>query len=117
MADHTVRLTYDKDPVTSRPKVTVTPFLIRVRPGDTIRFQRAGQLQGSMRVTFKDKGFFATSNPQFAATGKFLEGDGDVRVNAKPTPTTYRCELLDANGNSIAQSEENQGGAIEPEVG
>jgi hypothetical protein len=35
---------------------------------------------------------------------------------ALPGPTTYHCELRDANGDLIAQSTENHGGGMIPDV-
>lgn len=110
----TVTVTYETDPGTNQPVVTVTPSVIKVSPGQAIHFRRAGGLKGKMRLTFKDKDFFESSNPQFAATGAFHEGDGDVRVKALPGHTTYLCELLDADGKRIAQSLKDAGGAVEP---
>jgi hypothetical protein len=113
----TVTLTYDKDPQTGQPKVTVDPDVIKVRPGQAIHFERLGGLTGEMHVTFEDKDFFEGGHPRFAATGAFHEGDGDVRVKTIPRRTTYRCELFDANGKSIAQSKKDAGGAVELEKG
>jgi hypothetical protein len=110
----TVTVSYDLDPHTKQPVVTVTPPVIKVSPGQAIRFRRAGGMTGKMRVTFKDKDFFGSTNPQFAASGAFHEGDGDVSVKSMPTRTTYLCELLDASGKRIAQSQKDAGGAVEP---
>ena|SRR5882672_6067750 len=110
----TVTVTYDVDPHTSQPAVTVTPPVIKVSPGQAIHFRRAGQMAGKLRITFQDKDLFSSSNPQFAVTGAFNEGDGDVHVKSMPRHTTYLCELLDANGNQIARSPYNAGGAVEP---
>jgi hypothetical protein len=47
----------------------------------------------------------------------FHQGDGDVRIVATlPGPTTYHCELRDANGGLIAQSLENAGGGMIPDA-
>ena len=117
MADQpaaTVIVSYEIDTGTGQPVVTVTPSVVMVRPGQSIHFRRAGGLPGKMRLTFKDKDFFDSDNGQFASSGAFHEGDGDVRVKSLPGRTTYLCELLDANGRTIAQSPKDGGGAVEP---
>lgn len=111
----TVTVSYEIDPLTSLPVVTVTPFVVKVSPGQGIRFQRAGAMSGKMRVTFKDKDFFDSGNPDFQKSGAFHEGDGDVWVKSLPGRTTFLCELLDPYGISIAESPEGAGGAVEPE--
>jgi hypothetical protein len=110
----TVTVSYDLDPHTKQPVVTVNPSVIQASPGQAIRFRRAGGMAGRMRVTFKDKDLFDGGNPQFAATGAFHEGDGDVQIKTLPGQTTFLCELLDPHGNRIAQSLKNAGGAVEP---
>jgi hypothetical protein len=111
----TVIVSYEIDPRTSQPVVTVTPFVVKVSPGQVIRFQRAGAMRGKMRVTFKDKDFFDSGNPEFWKSGAFHEGDGDLLVKSIPERTTFLCELLDQDGNRIAESREGAGGAVEPE--
>ena len=110
----TVTIAYDLDPTTGQPLVLVTPHVIRVTPGQAIQFQRAGAMIGKLRVTFEHKHCFETGNPQFAASGVFHEGDGEVRVMTLPGPTTYQCELLDENGGLVAQSTKTGGGSVEP---
>src|SRR4029077_8510140 len=120
MADQpaaTVIVSYEIDTGTKQPVVNVTPSTVMVTPGQSIHFRRAGGLSGKMRLTFKDKGFFDCDNGQFATTGTFHEGDGDVRVRTIPGRTTYLCELLDPNGRTIAQSPKDAGGAVEPVKG
>ena len=100
MADQpvaTVIVSYDIDTGTRQPIVKAVPQVVLVRPGQSIHFQRAGAMPGKMRLTFEDKGFFDCDNGQFATTGAFHEGDGDVRVKTIPGRTTYLCELLDAS--------------------
>ncbi len=122
MADHNVKLNYAP---TGHPppndvdfKPDVNP--IRVRPGQTIAFSLGdGPTNGKIRLTFHNRHFFSTSNPKFAATGQFNDGDGDVHVTAPLAPgtrTTYHCELL-VNGVVKAQSHENAGGDVEPDEG
>ena len=110
-----VTVTYDTDPTTNQPVVTVKPRVATVRPGQMIRFVRTGPLHGTMRITFADRAFFDGGNPRFADTGAIHEGDADVHVKSIPRRTTYVCELLDANGTLIARSPKDAGGAVEPE--
>ena len=114
MSDHTVTVTYHKNPKPGQPKVEVNPSLIQVSPGQTIKFVRGDTNDGTLRITFADRQFFATGKPEFAGSGVFHEKDGDVRVKEIPRRTKYVCELLDAAGHSIARSEANGGGAAEP---
>ena len=101
MADHTVQLNYANN------SFTPTPNPIKVRPGQTISFQLgAGPANGKLRITFRD--------PQFFSAAQFQHGDGDIRVTAKPAPTTYHCELL-VDGLVVAQSREHAGGDIVPD--
>jgi hypothetical protein len=100
----TVTIKWEQDPATGQDVVVATPSVVEVTAGQTIRFRRARDgLEGTMRLTFEDKNFFDTGNPEFAATGVH-EGNGDVRVNMIPSPTRCNCELLDARGRVIAQS-------------
>jgi hypothetical protein len=70
-------------------------------------------MAGSIRVTFRDRQFFDTQHAHFANDGIFRQGDGVVHVaHALSTPTTYHCELVDANGNVLAQSHETGGDII-----
>lgn len=111
----TVTLKWELDPATGQDVVVATPSIVEVTAGQAIRFQRApGGPAGTMRLTFEDKHFFDTGNPQFAASGVFHEGDGDVCVKTIPSPTRYKCELLDANGGVIATSPETGGGDVKP---
>jgi hypothetical protein len=106
MADHDVTLMY------TPTGFQATPQTIHVRPGQTIAFALApGSLTGTIRIRFADRRFFATPKDQFQQDGIFHGGDGNVRVTARPAGrTTYHCELLNAQGNVIAQSNEVQGG-------
>jgi hypothetical protein len=106
----TVTYTYDdKDGAV----VTVVPDRVTASSNKSLRFRREGTMAGRLRLTFKDKECFHTSNPQFAVDGIVSEDDGDVHV--KPTKsrrtTHYECEMLDANGAVIASSP--AGGAVE----
>ena len=111
MADHNVTLIYAPD-----GSFTAKPRTISVKPGQTIAFKLgAGSSGGKIRITFHDRHFFATGNPDFGQTGVFHDGDGEVRVvSALSSPTTYHCELLDAQGHVLARSSEGAGGDIEP---
>jgi len=101
MADHTVQLNYTSD------GFTPTPNPIKVTPGQTITFRlRTGPASGKIRITFLD--------PQFFSAAQFHDGDGDIHVIAKPTPTTYHCELL-VDGQVVAQSSPHAGGDIVPD--
>ena len=106
MADHNVSLMY------TSTGFQATPQTIRVRQGQTIAFSLApGSLTGTIRIRFADQRFFATSKAHFQQDGIFHGGDGDVRITTRPAQrTTYHCELLDAQGNVIAHSNEVQGG-------
>jgi hypothetical protein len=111
MPNHDVTLTY------APGNFQATPPSIRVDPGDTISFHLGpNSMAGTIRVTFRDRHFFNTQRAHFATDGVFRQGDGTVRV-ASPLsgPTSYHCELLDANDNDnvLAQSHEN-GGEILP---
>jgi hypothetical protein len=120
MADQpvaTVIVSYQVDTGTGQPVVAVNPPVVMVRPGQSIHFHRADAHPGKMRLTFKDNAFFDCDNGEFATTGAFREGDGDVRVKTIPRRTTYHCELLDASGRTIAQSPKDAGGAVEPVKG
>jgi hypothetical protein len=112
MADHNVTLNYG--PGGFQPDLD--PIL--VKRGQTIAFRLGQAPSGAkMRLTFHDRHFFATSHPEFAQAGVFHQGDGDVRIIAALSgPTQYHCELLNENGNVIAQSTENRGGGIIPDV-
>ena len=93
MSDHTVTLNY------SANGFTADPPKIKVKLGQTIQFKLgAGPANGTVRVTFKD--------PQFFSAKLFHSGDSDMRVTGKPSPTSYRCELLVA-GDVVAHSAEN----------
>lgn len=105
-----VTVTWKTAPDTHRAIVTVRPQIVQVGPGDTIHFKRAGDAEGRMRITFKEKQCFETNN----ATGTFHEGEGDVRVKTMPRRMGYVCELLDADGKPIPQSPPNAGGETEP---
>jgi hypothetical protein len=111
-----VTLTYDIDPKTNNPTVIVRPAVVKVAGGEAIRFRRLGNLEGKMRITFADRELFHCKGKDFAASGAFHEGDGDVQVKTKPRHgrTTFLCELLAANGDIVARSGEGAGGAIEP---
>ena len=111
MADHDVSLMYTKT------GFQATPETIKVRPGQTIAFALApGSMSGTIRIKFADRKFFGASTPHFQEDGVFHGGEGDIRVTARPSArTTYHCELLDEQGKVIAQSKENQGGAILPD--
>ena len=113
MADHNVTLNY----IATGSGVQFVPDRnpITVRPGQTIGFQLGiGPADGKIRITFADPHFFSAANPHFQSTGRFNDGDGEVRVVAVPNHTTYRCELL-INGVVRAQSAENAGGDIIPD--
>lgn len=112
MADHNVTLNYG--PGGFLPDLDPIP----VKRGQTIAFRLGQAPSGArMRLTFHDRQFFATSHPEFAKAGVFHQGDGDVRIVATlPGPTTYHCELRDSNGDLIAQSIENRGGGMIPDV-
>ena|SRR5215471_3916173 len=109
MADHNVKLTY------SPSGFNADPFQVRVKPGHTIAFHLGpGSPNGTFRVTFRDRQFFSGPDGNFALTGVVHQGAGDVKVVAALSgPTTYHCELVDQQGNVIAQSNENQGGGGE----
>jgi len=79
MADHNVTVNYG--PGGFQPDLDP----IRVKQGQTIAF-KLGQARAErkLRLTFQDRQFFATSHPQFAQTGVFDQGDGDVRIVAAP---------------------------------
>lgn len=114
-----VTITYDSSAGT--PTVIVTPSVIELEPGCgcVIDFKRAGNMPGMMRVTFVDRRFINTDNAQFADTGVFHEGDGDVRVDSLDTGqgTTFLCELV-VDGQVVARSNDMDGrfggGAVEP---
>jgi hypothetical protein len=112
MADHNVTLNYGPDGF--HPDLDPIP----VKQGQTIAFKLGQAPSGArIRLIFRDRHFFATSHPEFAQSGVFHQGDGDVRiVAALPGPTTYHCELRDANGGLIAQSLENAGGGMIPDA-
>jgi hypothetical protein len=110
-----VTVTWNRDAATGEDVVIVSPPVVQVRPGQRIRFIRAGTVPGRMRLTFKDRTFFGTANPEFEATGAVHEGDGDVSVKEIPYRTTYECELFDPGGQRIAGSRVDAGGAVEPE--
>jgi hypothetical protein len=93
--------------------VVVTPLRIEVTPGQTMQFRRAEIAPGRMRLTFDDQHFFETDNPQFATTGVFHEGDGDVRVKTMPNRTAFRCELMHEDGKQFAEGMTG-GHTIEP---
>jgi hypothetical protein len=112
-----VIVSYDVDADTQEWVVTVTPSVVQVTPGQAIHFRRGGNMPGTLRLTFKDKAYFDSDAAHFASTGAILESDGGVRVKALPGRTTYLCELVDANGRTIAQSPEDGGGAVEPVTG
>jgi len=117
MSDETpanVTVTWDRDPASGEDIVIVSPSVVQVRPGQRIRFIRAGTVPGRMRLTFKDKTFFGTASPDFAVTGAVQEGDGDVSVKEIPYRTTYECELFDPAGKKIAGNRVDAGGAVEP---
>jgi hypothetical protein len=104
-----VTVTYN---ATGTPAVLVTPRVIHVDGGQTIRFQRAGNMAGTLRITFQDQNLFDLDGKEFAADGAL------VRVKTKPPHrTTYVCELLDGNGRLIARGVDEEGGAIEPVKG
>jgi hypothetical protein len=112
MADHNVTLNYG--PGGFLPDLNPIP----VKQGQTIAFKLGQAPSGAkMRLTFPDRQFFAAAHPKFAQAGVFDQGDGDVRIVAPLTaPTHYHCQLLNANGNVIAQSTENGGGGIVPDA-
>jgi hypothetical protein len=123
MADHNVKLNYTK---TGQPPPNDATFAadpannpIRVRPGQTIAFKLGeGPQNGKVRVTFAQKQFFSTAKPHFQQTGRVDDGDGDVRVIVALPPgsrTTYHCELI-VDGVIKAQSHENAGGEVVPDV-
>jgi hypothetical protein len=108
MPNHDVTLMYATN------SFEATPPSISVRPGDTITFHLApNSMPGTIRVRFRDRQFFSTQQAHFAADGIFRQGDGVVHVShALSAPTTYHCELVDANGNVLAQSHEAGGDVI-----
>lgn len=108
MPNHDVTLMYGSN------TFQATPQSIRVHPGDTITFHLAPNSRfGTIRVRFRDRQFFNTPQAHFAADGIFHQGDGNVRVaSALTAPTSYHCELLDANGTVIAQSAESGGDVL-----
>lgn len=118
MADHNVKLNYM---ATGNPPPNETQFMpdlnsILVHPGQTISFQLgSGPANGKIRITFADPHFFSTVDPAFHSTGRFNDGDGDVRVvTALPHRTAYHCELL-VDGLVQAESAVGAGGEILPD--
>lgn len=109
----TVTVTLTKVPQPGQAAVSANPSVIKVKPGQLIRFTRVSTA-GTLRITFPDRQFFETGNPEFAEKGMFHEDDGDVRVKAITRPTELVCEWLDAEGNLKAQSEPSAGIRVEP---
>ena len=112
MADHNVTLKYAANGFEANPP------MIKVRPGQTIAFALApGSLKGKIKVVFEKRQFFATKRENFKDDGTFLDGDGDIKVTTALTgPTSYECELLDAQNNVIAKSPKKGGGDVLPDT-
>jgi hypothetical protein len=107
MPDHTVKLHYRPNPSPNRkPIFTPEPNPIQVRRGQTIAFQKADDsVPGKIKITFRNPEIFSTAS---------TDGSREVSVTGLPLVTTYHCQLLGPNDEPLAESEENQGGDIEP---
>jgi hypothetical protein len=117
MADHYVRLNYTVNDPTAPAGAHFAPDHdpIAVHRGQTIAFQLGtGPPDGKIRLTFAHPEFFSTSDPNFSKTGRFNDGDGEVRVGALTISTTYHCELL-VDGVVTAASAEKAGGGVVPD--
>jgi hypothetical protein len=120
MADHKVKLNYvpNGNPPPHDADFSPDTNPIKVRPGQTIRFQLGiGPPNGKIQITFTDteRHFFSTPNPHFATDGKFHDGDGDVHiVSALTGPTHYQCDLL---VDGVVKASSPGGGEIVPDTG
>jgi hypothetical protein len=114
MADHNVALHYFPTGHSAPHGFGFAPNAgrLKVKQDETISFRVApGTPDGKILVTFQDKQFFSSANPQFSVTGQYRAGDPDVRATALPpqTVTKYDCALLDDAGNPLAKSNSTPG--------
>jgi hypothetical protein len=100
MPTHTVTLNWG--PAGFRPDMD--PLFVET--GDTISFQLgAAPPNSTFKITMKDRRFFAPA--------EVADSHTSISV-VKAEHTTYDCQLLDANGGSIALSSDDQGGHVKP---
>jgi len=110
MADHNVTLHYLPNPdPTRRPLFQAEPNPLRVKKHHTISFKKANNsLPGTIQIKFHNPGLFDVN---------VSDGTRDVTVVGDPIATTYHCSLVDAAGNTLAESNETGGEILPGEVG
>jgi hypothetical protein len=110
MADHNVTLHYSQNPdPTKKPLFQAEPNPIRVKKNHTISFKKSNaSLPGTIRIRFQNPALFSAA---------VSDGTQDVTVVGDPIPTTYHCSLVDAAGNTLAESNETGGEILPGEVG